>query len=275
MLKKVLNNKTKIKHTTKNIITLLCFVIGPAIQNNVFQKFDHISSFDRTRFILSNRADALTSNSKKPKVATKFAPNIHIGHELSAIISFEAQKWRISQKNFDSTIPSEQISPINITMPGVGILFRYAYQLPISTHFGFFLGTTGGSVYADRSSPFFYNGASIILPTILIGFTATPFEVYRITLGIEYGAIWYPGMKLHTNLGKAKPLSPTLGGWDIYLDNLYFFSDNFGLSLSIGMRFVDNGCILSFVCSNANYLNSLKLKSSTVYGQIDAVFANL
>lgn len=223
-----------------------------------------------------NRVYAATT-SKSSKLPTQFAPNIHIGHEISFFPTLEFNHWTLSQRNFKTVDPSEQISNINFFGLGAGVFLRYAYQLPISQSVGIYVGTTSGIIGAQKNHSNFRLGYGIFFPSIMGGFTISPISEDRLNFGLEYNGIWYPQMAIVTNpyngQQKTHNLGAMLSAWDFYFENDYFFSNKLAFLISGGIRLISNACSLPVVClGSTNYLYTMSINDMTYYGQMGLIF---
>ncbi len=251
----------------------------PTMMTEMLGCFQNTDSVKSNRFIEINRAYGATANA--PKNSKKYirsntnATNIHIGHELSLFLTLESVYWNVSQRVDDGVPDSERITTTKFRQMSPAVFLRYSYNIPFSKNFGFFLGSTAGMIFASMDQNNFHSGYGIFFPTILIGFTGSPTPADRITIATEYGATWYPEMSVETEANLKRPLNATLDAWDLYASNDYFFYRDIAFNVTVGVRAINNVCKLKFLCSNANYINTLKIRNTTYYGQIGFVFGDL
>lgn len=268
----------RIKNVIKKVAVLLSFMVCPAILFHPFELlFSDSDENNDIKFIFDDRVYGTPKTTKQSNLPTAFAPNIHIGHEISLFPSLEFNRWTVSQHNFNNIEPAEQISSMNLPGIGAGLFLRYTYQLPISQYVGIYVGTTTGVIGSTKTYSNFKWGYGIFFPSIMGGFTISPISALRLNFGLEYNGIWYPQMTVYTNRYQRQqtkhPLAAMLSAWDFYFENDYFFSDKLALLLTGGVRLISNACSLPVVCAgNTNYLYTLSINNFAYYGEMGVVF---
>lgn len=212
-----------------------------------------------------------------------FTPNFRSGHNLSLFLSGEYTTWGANQASVPSTPSNTSDTPeqINDKVKAVTIdaaqgnkavialFFRYSYHINIISSFGFFVGSTVGILASNGSygaQKNFYPGYGISFPTVLGGLVQGIGQNFRILSGIEYGAVWFPKMRIYTQSGIEKDLSPVPDMFGFFggIDN--FLSRNTAISLNVGYRQIHNPCLNA--CSNSLYLNSLSITNKSYYTQL-------
>ena len=205
-----------------------------------------------------------------------FFPSFRSGHNLSLFLSAEYTTWRANQSlvpsnpgDTDDQIRSVTINSAQESKPVLALFFRYAYHINIISSFGFFVGSTIGLFSSNGSygkQKNFYPGYGIAFPTVLGGLVQGIGQDFRLMTGIEYGAVWFPQMKIFTQSNEEKGLSPAPDMFGIFVGVDNFLTRNTALSFNVGYRQVTNPCLNN--CSSSIYLNSLSLTSKSYYTQL-------
>ncbi len=209
-----------------------------------------------------------------------FLPNFRSGHNLSLFLSGEYTTWNANQTP-DSSNPDNAVTvdPAQESKAVMALFFRYTYHVNIISSFGFFVGSTAGFLVSNGNygkENNFYPGYGIAFPTVLGGLVQGLGQDFRLLAGIEYGAVWFPQMKIYSHskdpndptkiITAEKDLSPAPDMVSIFVGLDNFLTRNTALSFNVGYRQIKNPCLNR--CSSSIYLNSLSLTSNSYYTQI-------
>lgn len=193
-----------------------------------------------------------------------FRPSFRSGHNATLLLSGEYTTWKVSQ-NAGNAINQEAISAIQQTKLVPALFFRYSYHFNIISSFGFFIGSTAGFIASNGSYGNFYPGYGISFPTVTLGLVQNVEDFFRLLIGGEYGAIWYPNMTIKTDSGTTNSLAAVPNIFSVYLGSDFFLERHTAISTQIGGRYFYVPCLNS--CSNSNYVNSLSIQGQSIYAQ--------
>lgn len=202
-----------------------------------------------------------------------YQPTFRSGHNVSAFLTEEYINWYAAQNQAptgtDSTVRALKIDTVDTSKLNMGLYFRYAYHINIISNFGFFVGSTTGmfmpfGIYGVHRN--FTPGLGLALPSVLGGLVLGLGPNYRMTGGAEYGAIYFPMMKIYTEANDQKVLSPTSDMINAYIQLEKNFHRDSLYILGFGYRKTFNPQINGG--NDSVYTNSLTLRSKGWYMQV-------
>lgn len=190
-----------------------------------------------------------------------YIPVFRSGHNLSILASGELSTWSFKQNSYATN--QDAISPFSNTGSNAALYLRYAYHINIISFFGFFIGTTAGVIAEVEPYGKLKQGYGFLFPTLLGGLVANIGQHFRLLTGIEYGATWYPEMKLVTNSGKEKLISPVPDMYSLFAGVDYFVTKNKAITVQGGWR---KQTLVSLNNSSSNtYLNTIELENESYF----------
>lgn len=201
-----------------------------------------------------------------------FLPTFRAGHNLSLLLSGEMTTWNANQSTAPRTTGNLEDVTIDSAQQGkaiIAVLFRYAYHINIISGFGFFVGSTGGLFFSNGNygrQQNFYPGYGISFPTVLGGLLQGIGQDFRILAGAEYGAVWFPQMKISSQSGIAYELSTVPDMYSFFLGMDSFLSRTSAITFNVGYRQIHNPCLSG--CSTSVYSNSLSITSKSYFAQL-------
>lgn len=190
-----------------------------------------------------------------------YVPVFRAGHSLSLLMSGEYTTWEFQQSS--AATNQDKISPFNNSGANAAFYVRYAYHINIISFFGFFIGTTAGAMLEVEPFGSLKQSYGFLLPTLLGGLVANIGHNARILAGIEYGATWYPEMKLITDTDQSKTIAPVPDMYTVFGGLDYFVTWNKAFTFQTGWR----KQILGTLNNNSSntYLNTISLKNESYF----------
>ncbi|WGL60645.1 hypothetical protein QEJ31_03385 [Pigmentibacter sp. JX0631] len=190
-----------------------------------------------------------------------YVPDFRAGHNLSLLLSGEYSTWNFHQNSASSN--QNVISDFSKTGGNAAFYLRYAYHINIISFFGFFIGTTAGILSEVESYGKLSQGYGVLFPTLLGGLVANMGQHFRLLSGFEYGATWYPEMKITTNSGNDKMISPVPDMFSAFVGLDYFVTRNKAITFQGGWR--KQSLIILNNGSSNTYLNTIGLENESYF----------
>lgn len=190
-----------------------------------------------------------------------YIPVFRSGHNLSFLLSGEYSTWNFNQMSASSN--QNKISNFSNTGANAAFYLRYAYHINIISFLGFFIGTTAGMLSEVEPYGKLKQGYGVLFPTLLGGLVVNMGQHFRMLSGFEYGATWYPEMKITTNSGNEKLISPVPDMFSAFAGFDYFVTRNKAITFQGGWRkqaliTLNNG-------SSNTYLNTIGLENESYF----------
>ena len=193
-----------------------------------------------------------------------YIPIFRSGHSVSFLYSAEYSTWMVNQNS--AATSQETITPFSKSSMNSAFFIRYAYHINIVSNFGFFVGTTAGTIIDMGSYGNLKQSYGIAFPTIMTGLSLNLGQNFRILTGAEYGATWYPEMTITTDSGISKTIAPVPDMFSVFGGFDYFFTRNKAFTFQLGWRYQEVTPLNNN--SSGTYLNSLSIQNNSYFAQI-------